>query len=271
MRCLPVIAALALLAACSPEKQEPAATPSSSASAAADAAQAMTPPAPAAKAVSVEDQTPLYSFSYAYPAEAAGIPGLKAWLDADLAMEKQAIIAAAKEGRQDARDSGLDYMAFDHTTTWDVVADLPGWLSLSAAYEDFTGGAHPNHGFAALLWDKAAGKRIEAADLFVSKAALTAAIQRPFCEMLNRERAEKRGEAVDPDSTDEFDACIDPLGSTVILGTGDKQHFTRIGVLVAPYAAGPYVEGDYEVTLPVTAAVLKAVKPQYRAAFAAGR
>lgn len=68
-----------------------------------------------------------------------------------------------------------------------------------------------------------------------------------------------------------FDACIDPVDSTVILGSADKQHFTRIGVLVDPYEAGPYVEGNYEVTVPVTAAVLKAVKPEYRAAFALGR
>jgi len=57
----------------------------------------------------------------------------------------------------------------------------------------------------------------------------------------------------------------------VILGSADKQHFTRIGVLIDPYAAGPYAEGGYEVTLPVTPAVLRAVKPEYRALFAHGR
>ena len=98
--------------------------------------------------------------------------------------------------------------------------------------------------------------------------ALSAAIRAPFCAALNQQRAEKRGEPVDPKSKQEFDTCIDPAKQTVILGSTDKAHFNRIGILVDPYAAGPYAEGNYEVTLPVTAAVLKAVKPLYRRAFA---
>jgi hypothetical protein len=89
--------------------------------------------------------------------------------------------------------------------------------------------------------------------------------------VLDRERAKKRGEPVKPGSTDEFDKCIDPVENTVILGSSNRQAFDRIGVLVGPYAAGPYAEGDYEVTLPVTAAVLAAVKPEYRNAFAVKR
>jgi hypothetical protein len=57
----------------------------------------------------------------------------------------------------------------------------------------------------------------------------------------------------------------------MILGSGDRQHFTRIGILIGPYEAGPYAEGDYEITLPVTPEVLAAVKPEYRADFAAAR
>ena len=72
-------------------------------------------------------------------------------------------------------------------------------------------------------------------------------------------------------STEIFDECIDPVKSTVILGSSNKQTFDRIGILVAPYEAGPYAEGDYEVTLPVTQAVLAAVKPEYRAAFSLKR
>ena len=47
--------------------------------------------------------------------------------------------------------------------------------------------------------------------------------------------------------------------------------FDRIGFLIGPYAAGPYAEGSYDVTLPVTPAVIAAVKPEFRTAFAAGR
>ena len=49
------------------------------------------------------------------------------------------------------------------------------------------------------------------------------------------------------------------------------QHRDRIGILIGPYEAGPYAEGGYEVTLPVTPAILAVVKPEYRASFAASR
>jgi hypothetical protein len=76
---------------------------------------------------------------------------------------------------------------------------------------------------------------------------------------------------VDRTSGDSFDDCLAPSDVTVLLGSSNKQQFNRIGLIADPYAAGPYAEGSYEVTLPVTPALLKAVKPEYRAAFAAGR
>ncbi|MBS0483347.1 MAG: DUF3298 and DUF4163 domain-containing protein [Proteobacteria bacterium] len=220
---------------------------------------------------SIAEKTPLYEFDYAYPAAAAATPALKAWLDADLAKRKADLIGQAKEAQDDAKKNGFDYHAYAHSTEWKVVTDLPGWLSLSAERWDYTGGAHGNSWAEGLLWDKAAGAPRKALDLFTSKQALSAAIRAPFCTALDKQRVEKRGEPVDPNSGDEFDKCIDPVDSILLLGSSDKQHFTRIGVLVNPYEAGPYVEGFYEVTLPVTPQVLKAVKPEYRALFALGR
>ena len=63
--------------------------------------------------------------------------------------------------------------------------DLPGWLSLSGTSGDYTGGAHPNHGPTALLWDKTANRQVKALDLFQSKAAFSASIRKPFCAALN--------------------------------------------------------------------------------------
>jgi hypothetical protein len=213
----------------------------------------------------------LFEFDYAYPAEADAIPKLKAELDAELAKQKETLVASAKEQQAESKKQGFPFNALGSWTTWKVVTDLPGWLSLSADLSEYSGGAHPNHGFDALVWDRKADQRRDPLDLFASKEALSRAIRQPFCAALNRERAKKRGEPVKPGSTDEFDQCIDPVASTVILGSTNRQAFDRIGVLVGPYEAGPYVEGDYEVTLPVTDAVLGAVKPEYRAAFAVKR
>jgi hypothetical protein len=272
MRFAPLMTAILVLAACSgssPDKPVQATAAATSA-----APEASDPPTEApeaissAKPVAITDSTPLYEFNYAYPAQAAAIPALAGWFKLDAAKHKRGLIVEAKQGQAEAKADKRTWYPYGHSTKWAVVTDLPGWLSLSAERWESMGGAHPNPWQEGLVWDKQTGTRHRGTDFFLSHTALSAAIRVPFCAALNRQRAEKRGEPVDPQSKDPFDACIDPAAQTVILGSTDKQHFTRIGVLVDPYNAGPYVEGNYEVTLPVTPAVLKAIKPQYRSAFA---
>ncbi|PKB19549.1 uncharacterized protein DUF4163 [Novosphingobium kunmingense] len=225
----------------------------------------------AGTARTVSENSDLYAFDYAYPAAAAAIPDLKAWLDQDLVARKSKLVEDATAWQAEAKNDGVPYHAYAHATKWQVVTELPGWLSLSAQRYEFTGGAHGMPWSDGLIWDKAGNRRREALDLFVSPAALSAAIRRPFCAELDRQREEKRGEPVKRGTSYGFDECIDPVKSQIILGSGDRQHFTRLGVLVDPYEAGPYAEGNYEVTLPVTAALVKAVKPEYRGAFAPAR
>ncbi|GAA4773286.1 DUF3298 and DUF4163 domain-containing protein [Novosphingobium ginsenosidimutans] len=261
---------LLLATACVPEKDEskaPDAPETATAIAVTPTEAATAAPQPR----KTEERTNAFEFDYSYPAEAAAIPALAAELDADLAKQRRELVAAAREGQVAAKENGFPFNPYSYSAGWSVVADLPGWLSLSAGASTYTGGAHPNHWSQALLWDKAAGQSRRATDLFTSRGALAAALRDPFCKALNRERAARRGEPIDPASEDMFDQCIDPTASTVILGSSNKQQFDRIGILIAPYEAGPYAEGDYEVTLPVTKAVLAAVKPQYRSVFALGR
>jgi hypothetical protein len=269
MRSSPIILAAALLVCgCSRHAPERPAAPVSGTPA---ASQAVTPAAaPRGQPREVTEKNALIDFAYAYPAQADAIPALKEIFETDLVRQKAALTADARDQKAEAARSGFPYHALGDWVTWKVVADLPDWLSLSAEVGTYEGGAHPNHGFDALLWDRRANARRAPIDLFISKAALSRAIRKDFCAALDRQRANKRGAAIRPGSTDAFDQCIDPAESTLILGSSNHASFDRIGVLVAPYAAGPYVEGDYEVTLPVTAAVLATVKPEYRSSFALG-
>jgi len=269
---LPLVIALGLLATgCAKPGDEspgkPTAEAASTPSARPSQANAATPGA----ARAVEQSDALIDFAYSYPAAAGAIPKLKRELDVELDQARADLIAKATAQRAEAKQDGYPFNPFGSWTGWKVVTDLPGWLSLSADVGSFEGGAHPNHGFTALVWDRRANLRRDPIDLFISKAALSAAIRKDFCAALDRERGKRRGAPVQPGSTDQFDACIDPAESTVILGSSNRTTFDRIGVLVGPYEAGPYVEGDYEVTLPVTPAVLAAVRPEFRAAFTAGR
>lgn len=223
---------------------------------------------PAPRPGGVEVRTADYAFSYRWPAAVEAVPALRARLENDREAIRRAFAREAADARREAAsDPGRPFLPHELSVEWRVAATLQDWLSLSQHISVFEGGAHPNSGFDSLVWDRKAGVERPALDLFTSPEALDAAIGAPFCEALDRERAARRGEPVNRQSGDEFDACIAPSEQTVVLGSSNRKTFNRIGILVAPYAAGPYVEGAYEVTLPVTPAVLEAVKPEFRAAF----
>ena len=268
-----VLIAVALLAACNSEEPPPTATATSSANS--SSASVSTGPGTSASATAsasgggasaVKESSDLFEFDYSYPAAAGRIPALKAWLDTERTKARGQLIEDATAGRAEAKDSGFEYHAYASGRAWDKVTETPRFLSLSAQIYDYTGGAHPNHGYDSLLFDKQAGARLAPLALFASNAAFDAVIQKPFCALLDKERSKRRGEPVVRDQG-MFDDCIKPSEQTVILGSSNGRTFDKVGVLVGPYAAGSYAEGDYEVTLPVTAALLKAVKAEYRGAF----
>ena len=266
-----ILIATILIVSCKGEATPPAATGTArSASASVSTGSTVTASASASAtgggASKVEESSDLYEFDYSYPAEAGRIPALKAWLDAERAKSRAQLIEDATAGRGEAKDSGFEYRAYASGRDWQKVTETPRFLSLSAQIYDYTGGAHPNHGYDSLLFDKQSETRVAPLALFASKAAFDAVIQPPFCALLDKERGKRRGEPVVRDRG-MFDDCIQPSEQTVILGSSNGRTFDKIGVLVGPYAAGSYAEGDYEFTLPVTAALLKALKAEYRAEF----
>lgn len=234
-----------------------------------DAATSREPKGGGAKAVA--EANDVWDFKYAYPAQAGRIPSLRAMLDARQAQALAELKDQAIEGRAFADEQGFPFNPYALDVTWETVADLPDWLSLSSQIYSFTGGAHGNTGFDALLWDKRANKPLEPASLFASPEALQAAVSSAFCTALNKQREERRGEPVDPNADDWMNACPKVADTTLILGSSNSRTFDRIGFLIDPYTAGPYAEGTYEVTLPVTAAVRAAVKPQHAPSFTVTR
>jgi hypothetical protein len=213
----------------------------------------------------------LIDFEFSYPVEAAAIPSLKSVLDADLIDQKSVLEARAKAGLVESRKDGWVFQPYGSWTEWKVVTDLSGWLSLSGEISSYSGGAHPDHGFDAMLWDKFTSRRRKPIDLFISRPMLSSVIRDEFCRQIDKQREVKRGEPVDRANKEPFNDCIDPADSTIILGSTNQRTFDRIGVLVAPYEAGAYAEGSYEVTLPVTKEVLRAVKPQFLSSFSEQR
>ena len=91
------------------------------------------------------------------------------------------------------------------------------------------------------------------------------ALGEAWCKDLKAERMKRLGENY---SEDGIFTCPPIADLTLLPGSSNKQSFDRIGLLAAPYVAGSYVEGTYEVALPVSPKVLAAVKPEYTSAFA---
>lgn len=226
----------------------------------------------AAKAV--EEETDLYMFAYSYPAEVGAIPALAAQLDQDATDAKATLIAESEDDREQALANDYPYRAHSFSEEWKVAADLPRYLSLTGDFATYTGGAHGMYGRETLVWDRETGKGVEGVEMFRSAQALDDALGRKLCDALNAERAERRGEPV-PENRGEddfgFNQCQKVENATVIVGSSNGKIFDRIGIWFGPYVAGAYAEGAYELDFPVDAAVIEAVKPEYREAFSARR
>lgn len=263
--------ALLAIAACSngdeiTEEQLPAESATADATTATPTATG-TATANAGGAMSVDEETELFHFEYSYPEEAGTIDALAQQLNADLTERREELATQAREGSEQAEDSGFPYNPYSFSKEWKVVADLPDWLSLSGDFSTYTGGAHGMYGLESLVWDKEVGRGFPAIELFTSPGALDTALGDQLCEALNREREKKRGEPVPSDSDSDFDQCVGVGEATILAGSSNGRTFDRITVWFGPYVAGPYAEGAFELDFPVDQAVLEAVKPAYRSAF----
>lgn len=220
---------------------------------------------------SVKEETDLYQFEQSWPGEVGAIPALAAKLDADGKESRKQLIAEAEEDRRMAEEGDFPYRAHSYAETWKLVADLPGWLSLTEDFYAYSGGAHGNYGLESLVWDKQEETAMSGAEMFASPAVLQSALGSRMCDALDAERLEKRGTDYVSNGIDEFDQCPGVDEATVIVGSSNGKTFDRVGIWFGPYVAGPYAEGAYELNFAVDAKVLDAVKPAYRSAFSIKR
>ncbi|MEP5510458.1 MAG: DUF4163 domain-containing protein [Erythrobacter sp.] len=207
-------------------------------------------------------------FSYSWPKQVSAIPGLAKLLGEKRA---EALTSQKKEWKESVDEFGTDgctsCVTRDFSTEWKVVTDLSRFLSLSSGSYIYGGGAHGNSFTDSLIWDRKAEASINTTTLFKSTSALWDAARDDYCKALDKVRAERRGEPVQEGGYGSECPGLDEL--TLMAGSSDGKTFNRLGLVADPYVAGAYAEGTYEVTLPVTNAILDAVKPEYREYFSA--
>jgi hypothetical protein len=211
-------------------------------------------------------------FRYSWPTEAAAIPELDGWLAGNAESLKKKTVDGGRNERASAKKDDYVFNGYSYSEDWHVAADVPSLLIMQSDGYSYTGGAHGMPIVTALFWDKAKKQRLATGAIF-DLPALTAGIKDRFCKALDDERGERRGAPVkadDPDELPDFVQCVDITKQTILPVSLNGKALDTLRIVIMPYEAGPYAEGIYEIDLPVDAAVLKAVKPAYAAAFSAG-
>ena len=223
-----------------------------------------------AKPVKIEQDTKALEFSYAWPTEAAAIPALDRRFRSDMAKALREARANAREDEQRAKSQNRDFNAHYYSMQWTTAGESVRLLSLQSENGSFSGGAHPNTSYGALLWDRRTAREVTIGSLFSRSGDFGALTHSTYCKGLDAQRAKKReGEKLD---LPEFNQC--PKYSDLAIAPVDRNkdgRFDAIDFVASPYVAGPYVEGEYSVIVPVTARLVAALKAEYRGSFKAQR
>lgn len=227
---------------------------------------------PALKAGELSFKNGLLEWHLAWPAEVSAIPQLLAFIRSAAIKERRELLAAAATQKAERGKLDAPFNGYESAVEVASVGQTPRLLSLTKEWYEDSGGAHPNHGTSAMLWDRALSRKIAFDSLFTGGAAGSAAVLRKsYCAALDKERLERRG----PEDAGAGDFADDPFyqcpkfAELAFIPQGKAgAPFGSVTIHADPYVAGPYVEADYDISLPVTSALVAALKPQYRASFA---
>ena len=224
--------------------------------------------APAPGDFSRDEDGATLEFHYGWPAAVDAIPALRARLQAEMARAHRQALSYVVENQRRARRNRIDFNPHMYSKSWEVAGDSGRLIAITADTGAFTGGAHDSRSFSALLWDRQAGAPVAAAALF---GGAMRGMSARYCAVLNRQRVEKR-EGEEPGEPDDMFNICPPLAEQV-MAPADLDHdgrFDTLRVLLAPYVAGPWTEGDYIVEVPLTAADVAAIPEGWRDAFESG-
>jgi hypothetical protein len=223
------------------------------------AAQPKREDAVAASKLLIARKTSHLDFLWRAPAELAGARLLLQQMRNDALNDaRQMAEDAAACAANDAETPTCRYYRLEN---WEVTASTPGLLAIAAKSENYTGGAHPNAVWKAVIWDRKAERAIEAPALFTDWSRAEPMLEAAYCRALDAERTDRRGVPVD--GTGPFDECPPLASHPVVPVAGPWTGVHSLRVLLSPYEAGPYAEGSYEIDVPVTDELKALMKPEY--------
>lgn len=169
--------------------------------------------------------------------------------------------ARAEEGGE--LDSNMDL-----TLRWDAPVETSRLVSSDGMFWSFTGGAHGNPGFHAILWDRQGRREVKPAELFRADVDQTT-LDHALCDAINAAKAARGGDqAWDPapyrdQQGEDLWACPAAMETPFSLAPGTTAGKAGgLVFLIGPYIVGPYAEGVYTAVVPA-AAVSALLSPEW--------
>lgn len=212
-------------------------------------------------------ESPLLDFEYSWPQAISSEARLVARLSDDLSKSYEEALENARENKVLMEQNNGPFHQNSFVRIWTLEGQTPRLLSLLSNTDTFTGGAHPNHETSALLWDRSAQAEIGFPQLFLSAEAFEKAVRPQYCKLLDAERLKRRqGERLEG----EFSQCPAFSELTIVPAAANGSGpFETVRLIADPYVAGPYAEGEYDISVRVSAALVAALKPEFRSDFEA--
>ncbi len=238
------------------------AAPSQPPQSAATAAPVAPPPAAPALPLAFKQTDPAADVALTLPAEIGRYPALHAALyDREVALLKDFAIRAEADRKSTVGE--FPWRQYASERQWTVAAATSKLIGLRGTWFDYTGGAHPNHGATAILWDAGANNELKSAALFRRDADM-GVLDKAICDAVVLAKRNREGAM----PLDDVFSC--PKWSETVLALAPSTEVGKIGglaVLIDPYVVGPYAEGDYEVVIPLST-LRPLLAPAYADAFA---
>ena len=224
---------------------------------------ATAPGAPAPGPLTFAQSTPDAMAKLTMSPEFNDYPGLRAKLYGDGVRELTSFISEAHNDHQRMAAEGAPQQQYERTIDWTITARTPLLTSAREAWFISSGGAHPNSGADTLLWDVVGDREIFGRDLFKPRAD-HAKLDGVLCDAVKTAKIQRDGAVWDPKTW----PCPMWFDSDFVFAPStEKDKIGGLTFLFDPYAIGPYVEGDYAVTVPF-ARFKDAVSPLYASVFA---
>lgn len=226
------------------------------------------PPTGSAGGYSRSIANDMLEFTYEWPAAVERVPTLSALLHQRLDEAYATATGYANEDKA-SRGSEAPFNAHQYGEGWEVAGETAQLMSLTSSVSTYTGGAHGNLHFNTILWDKAAAQAIDAKAMLGDEGLR--GLSSRYCAALDAEREVRRGEPVRRGPDELFGDCPD-IAEQVIAPADedDNGRFDTLRILLPPYAAGPYVEGDYVIDVRLRAEDVARIAARYQPSFEVG-